>query len=80
MAQLTCKITGGRDDVCIDHRLELKLDGDFLSFLSEKLAVLKDCVNESLSELVDKEKAVLANGRRRMQYEEAGESGSWLVW
>ena len=73
--QLNCRITGGRDDVCIHHLLELELEGSLLSFLSEKLAVLRDCVNESLSELVDKEKAMVANGPRQV-HEEARDSGS----
>ncbi len=75
--KLTCKITGGRDSVSINYHFEVVKgkDNSFLLSLSEKLTILKDSINARLTELVDEEKSLIANGNRPMQYEEAGESG-----
>ena len=74
-AQVRCRITGGRENVCIEHSLDVPQDGSFS--LSDKLAVLKDCVNESLTVLVEKEKAAMrTNGERQCELlEEPGDSG-----
>lgn len=73
---LTCKITGGRDSVSIDYQFEVAKQDSFLMSLTEKLALLKDSINTRLTELVDEEKKLIANGSRPMKYDEAGESGN----
>lgn len=74
--QVVCTISGGRDGVEIKHVEVLSgtSEGSYLSVLSEKLATLRNCVNICLSELVDKEKALLANGSRK--YDDMSDSGS----
>ena len=75
--ELWCKITGGCDHLSIDHKLEVVKDNGFLSSLSEKLLILKDSINDSLSEQVDREKALIVNGSRRMQ---EADSGTWIYY
>ena len=64
-SSITCTIHGGRDCVQVHRSLEVKADHTgYLSALSTQLSSLQSDVNKTLSDLVDKEKAVVggANG------------------
>lgn len=75
---VSCVISGGQDDVTIQHATEVHCkDGSYLSSLSQQLSSLRDTVNASLSELVDKEKA--ANGSRKKELSELSDSGENFV-
>lgn len=66
LVQVCCTISGGQDEVAIQHAVEIQCqDKNYLSSLSQQLASLRDTVNVSLSELVDKEKALAGNGHRK---------------
>ncbi len=64
-AQLKCRIHGGRDPVDFVKTVEIGGNkGGHLSVLSKELVNFQEVINHTLSELVDKEKAMgVASGR-----------------
>ena len=81
---ISCTISGGQDKDDIQHAVEVCgwQDNGYLSCLSQRLVTLRDTVNLCLSELVDKEKALVGNGHRRMDTSDSGMdySTSSLAW
>ena len=76
MAKITCKISASENlnfqyDLPVKHS-NSKCDpskAKYLSSLSQELTVLKDLVNNNLSELVDKERALHSSDSKRNDYE-----------
>lgn len=68
---MTCKISGGKEDVNIEHVHEVQGD-NYLSSLSNTLTGLKDRINMNLSELVEREKALQPNWNEQSRNETSG--------
>lgn len=73
--KITCKISGGQD-VDIEHVKDVVQSDNYLLALSAMLISLKDCVNKSLSELVEKERTVHANSNRCSRKDTSASSDS----
>ena len=80
--EIVCQISGGIDQVKILHRFRVvkedSTDSQRLSSLCERLTELKEVVNASLTELVEKQKGLpSANaGKDQMKDNELEEEGS----
>ena len=78
--EIVCEISGGGLQENVLHRVRVNYDGNdspqSLSSLSERLAELKELVNRSLTELVDKEKKLVPSGNQMLDVEAEDEDSS----
>ncbi len=77
-ALLKCKISSGQNAVDIIKAVDIR-EGkmSYLSVLSNELASLQESVNHTLSELVDKEKAVGVAQRRGLISDSDDDNGMY---
>ena len=73
--KLQVTITGGQNDTSVQYVRDVQNCSNYLTKLSEELTDMKDYVNATLTELVDKEKTMCTSQRSQEDLEDMSESG-----